>query len=57
MKLNKNRVLTESEEFIKKFPHSSKRPYRIYSTPDGQIISVETTNAEIIKHCKTLGLK
>ena len=56
MKLTKNRVSTEAEDFTKKFG-ATKKNWRIYATPDGKLISVESTDKEIIAFCKNLALK
>ena len=56
MKLTKNRVSTEAEDFTKKFG-DTKKNWRIYATPDGKIFSVESTDKEIIAYVKKLGMK
>jgi len=55
MKLTKSQSLTEAQTFIEKF--KGKRKYEIEFDSLGKIIEVITTDKDIIKHTKELGLK
>jgi hypothetical protein len=58
MELKRNLELTEIEKFLKVF--GDKNPplkFRIVSNAKGEITNVISTNKDIIKYCKEIGLK
>jgi len=55
MNLKKNKPLTETEEFIKKFP-KGKKSYGLLSSINGEIIECKTDDKKILDYVKKLGL-
>ena len=55
MELKKVKPITEIENFMDNFP-MGKYSYKIYSTLNGEIVEVKTTDKKIIEYVKNLGL-
>jgi|TARA_R100000501_G_C2520240_1_gene47820 hypothetical protein len=58
MELKRNLELTEIQKFLKEF--GDKNPplkYKVVANANGEIINVISTNKDIIKHSKELGLE
>ena len=56
MNLTKNKLVTEAQEFRKKFP-KGKKSYGLTLDHNGNIISCDTTDKEILEYLSKLGLK
>ena len=58
MKLTKTKQLTEAEAFIKKFKRrTNDRIWSLKADIQGNIISIESTDKEILAYVKKLGLE
>jgi hypothetical protein len=58
MELTKEKPLTEIEQFLKEFGDKEPPPkYKVVANANGEIFSITSTNKDIIKYAKQLGLK